>query len=152
MVWHIDVLLAVWNREPGSGPGGTAEVARLAFESGVPVIVVDPEGSTPPRRLIEIDERGAGEVDDADCRRAGMFEEIFSTLFAIPIEADSEHSNGGEEPDKLLKGFLANPGPRIAVPPPSICSRRSRAVVGQDIFCDCRLIRKGGVKTSGTIS
>ncbi|MGA9824628.1 MAG: hypothetical protein WBQ53_07275 [Methylocystis sp.] len=112
MVWHIDVLVAVWNREPGSGPGGTAEVARLAFESGVPVIVVDPEGSTPPRRLIEIDERGAGEVDDADCRRAGMFEEIFSTLFAIPIEADSEHSNGGEEPDKLLKGFLAESWPK----------------------------------------
>jgi hypothetical protein len=111
MIWHIDVLVAVWNRKPDSGPGGTAEVARLAFESGVPVIVVDPEGSTPPRRLIEIDESGAGELDDADCRRAGMFEEIFSTLFAVPIEADSEHSNGGEEPDKLLKGFLAESWP-----------------------------------------
>ena len=111
MVWHIDVLVAVWNREPDSGRGGTAEVARLAFESGVPVIVVDPEGSTPPRRLIEIDESGAGELDDADCRRAGMFEEIFSTLFAVPIEADSEHSNSGEEPDKLLNGFLAESWP-----------------------------------------
>ena len=111
MVWHIDVLVAVWNREPDSGRGGTAEVARLAFESGVPVIVVDPEGSTPPRRLIEIDESGAGELDDADCRRAGMFEEIFSTLFAVPIEADLEHSNSGEEPDKLLNGFLAESWP-----------------------------------------
>ena len=60
MIWHIDVLVAVWNRKPGFGPGGAADVARLAFESGVPVIVVDPEGSTPPRRLIEIDESGAG--------------------------------------------------------------------------------------------
>ena len=152
MVWHIDVLVAVWNREPDSGRGGTAEVARLAFESGVPVIVVDPEGSTPPRRLIEIDESGAGELDDADCRRAGMFEEIFSTLFAVPIEADSEHSNSGEEPDKLLNGFLAESWPEIEVPPPSICSRRSRAVIGQNIFGDCRSIRKGGVKASGTIS
>jgi hypothetical protein len=112
MIWHIDVLVAVWNRKPGSGPGGTAEVARMAFESGVPVIVVDPEGSTPPRRLIEIDESGAGELDDADCRRAGMFEEIFSTLFAVPSEADLEHSNGGEDPEKLLKGFLAESWPK----------------------------------------
>jgi len=111
MIWHIDVLVAVWNRKPGSGPGGTAEVARLAFQSGLPVIVVDPEGLTPPRRLIEIDENGAGELDDADCRRAGMFEEILSTLFAVPATADSEHSNGGEDPDKLLDGFLAESWP-----------------------------------------
>ena len=111
MIWHIDVLVAVWNRKPGSGPGGTAEVARLAFQSGVPVIVVDPEGSTPPRRLIEIDESGAGELDDADCRRAGMFEEMLSTLFAVPAKADSEHSNGGETPDRLLEGFLAESWP-----------------------------------------
>ena len=111
MVWHIDVLVAVWNREPDSGRGGTAEVARVALESGVPVIVVDPEGSTPPRRLTKIDESGAGELDDADCRRAGMFEEIFSTMFVVPIEADSEHPNNGEEPDKLLKGFLAESWP-----------------------------------------
>jgi hypothetical protein len=112
MIWHVDVVVAVWNRKPGSGPGGTAEVARMAFESGVPVIVVDPEGSTPPRRLIEIDESGAGELDDADCRRVGMFEEIFSTLFAVPSEADLEHSNGGEDPEKLLKGFLAESWPK----------------------------------------
>ncbi len=39
---HADVLLAVWDGNDSRGPGGTAEVVRMALKRGLPVVRFDP--------------------------------------------------------------------------------------------------------------
>ena len=45
MVDESDALLAVWDGQPGRGPGGTADVVAYARSRGVPVTVVWPDGA-----------------------------------------------------------------------------------------------------------
>jgi hypothetical protein len=45
MVEESDSLLAVWDGQPGRGPGGTADVVAFARSRGVPVTVLWPEGA-----------------------------------------------------------------------------------------------------------
>lgn len=45
MIDESDSLLAVWDGQPGRGPGGTADVVAYARSRGVPVTVVWPEGA-----------------------------------------------------------------------------------------------------------
>lgn len=45
MVDESDALLAVWDGQPGRGPGGTADVVAYARSRGVPVTVLWPEGA-----------------------------------------------------------------------------------------------------------
>jgi hypothetical protein len=45
MVDESDLLLAVWDGQPGRGPGGTADVVAYARSRGVPVTVLWPEGA-----------------------------------------------------------------------------------------------------------
>lgn len=45
MVDESDSLLAVWDGQPGRGPGGTADVVAYARSKGVPVTVLWPEGA-----------------------------------------------------------------------------------------------------------
>lgn len=43
VVRQADILLAVWDKEPSQGVGGTADVVALALAQGVPVIWIDPK-------------------------------------------------------------------------------------------------------------
>jgi hypothetical protein len=45
MVDESESLLAVWDGQPGRGPGGTADVVAYARSRGVPVTVLWPEGA-----------------------------------------------------------------------------------------------------------
>ncbi|MEU0882382.1 hypothetical protein ABZ345_27535 [Lentzea sp. NPDC005914] len=45
MIDESDSLLAVWDGQPGRGPGGTADVVAYARSRGVPVTVLWPEGA-----------------------------------------------------------------------------------------------------------
>ncbi|WP_043629861.1 hypothetical protein [Nonomuraea candida] len=42
----IDELVAVWDGQPGTGRGGTAEVVAEARERGLPVTVIWPDGAS----------------------------------------------------------------------------------------------------------
>jgi hypothetical protein len=42
IVAHSDVLVAIWDGSESRGPGGTAEVIRVALKRGLPVIRLDP--------------------------------------------------------------------------------------------------------------
>ncbi|MFD9127910.1 hypothetical protein [Kitasatospora sp. NPDC059571] len=42
---RADLLVAVWDGLPGSGPGGTADAVAAARRSGVPVLAVWPTGA-----------------------------------------------------------------------------------------------------------
>jgi len=42
LVEMADLLVAIWDGETARGPGGTANVVRLARESGMPVVRLDP--------------------------------------------------------------------------------------------------------------
>jgi hypothetical protein len=43
---HSDILIAVWDRTPAEGPGGTGDVVRQARDWHVPVVVIDPRAPT----------------------------------------------------------------------------------------------------------
>ena len=45
MIDESDSLLAVWDGQPGRGPGGTADVVAYARSRGVPVTVLWPAGA-----------------------------------------------------------------------------------------------------------
>ncbi|MGH7561309.1 MAG: hypothetical protein ACRENB_09845 [Gemmatimonadales bacterium] len=45
---NADVLVAVWNGLPESGPGGTAHIVERAHENGIPVIRLLPDASQAP--------------------------------------------------------------------------------------------------------
>lgn len=47
-----DVLIAVWDGQPGAGMGGTAHVVREALAHAVAVIWLDPQGVLPARYLL----------------------------------------------------------------------------------------------------
>ena len=49
LVANCDLLIAVWDRKPAAGRGGTAETVATAAQRGLPVVIVDPAGETPPR-------------------------------------------------------------------------------------------------------
>lgn len=41
LVETADIMIAIWDGEPGRGPGGTAHVVELALQNAVPVIHID---------------------------------------------------------------------------------------------------------------
>jgi hypothetical protein len=45
MMSSVDELVAVWDGQPGTGSGGTAEVVAEARERGLPVTIIWPEGA-----------------------------------------------------------------------------------------------------------
>jgi hypothetical protein len=46
LIENVDILIAIWDGEEGRGPGGTAHVVEMAFQSSTPVIHIDiDEGS-----------------------------------------------------------------------------------------------------------
>ncbi|MFE2751316.1 hypothetical protein ACFXGA_04875 [Actinosynnema sp. NPDC059335] len=45
MLASVELLVAVWDGQPPDGRGGTADVVETARASGVPVVVVWPEGA-----------------------------------------------------------------------------------------------------------
>lgn len=45
MLASVELLIAVWDGQPPDGRGGTADVVETARASGVPVVVVWPEGA-----------------------------------------------------------------------------------------------------------
>jgi hypothetical protein len=45
MIDESDSLLAVWDGQPGRGPGGTADVVAYARSQGMPVTVLWPDGA-----------------------------------------------------------------------------------------------------------
>ena len=51
IVGQSDLLLAVWNRLPAGGPGGTGEIVQMASRRGLPVAVLPPSGPCVPAWL-----------------------------------------------------------------------------------------------------
>jgi hypothetical protein len=49
---QTDLLVAVWDGEPGAGPGGTADIILRAHEAGMPVVLVDATDPSAASRLI----------------------------------------------------------------------------------------------------
>ncbi|MFD0202944.1 MULTISPECIES: hypothetical protein [Saccharothrix] len=45
MLASVELLIAVWDGQPPDGRGGTADVVETARASGVPVVVVWPDGA-----------------------------------------------------------------------------------------------------------
>jgi hypothetical protein len=71
LVAEANVLVAIWDGEPGRGPGGTGHVVELALQSSIPVIHID------------ID-RGSDEV---------WMRAITAGEATPPIAADLQHSD-----------------------------------------------------------
>jgi hypothetical protein len=56
VVRHCDILLAIWDGEPGSSRGGTAEVVRYAADVGVPVWWIDATENRDPTWIADIED------------------------------------------------------------------------------------------------
>ena len=45
MLERVDLLVAVWDGLPGRGPGGTADMVAHARRTGIPLVVIWPDGA-----------------------------------------------------------------------------------------------------------
>jgi len=92
---HADVMIAVWDRTPAEGPGGTGDVVAQARDWHVPVVVIDPR--TPTQWHLE-DESGAALHGDI----AGMVRRILS-----PPAHDSEEDGHAHRPTHSTEAAAA---------------------------------------------
>jgi hypothetical protein len=54
VVDRSDVLVAIWDGEPGEGPGGTTEIVRYARQARRPIFQIEPDsGAVISRPLVE---------------------------------------------------------------------------------------------------
>lgn len=74
-----DLLIAVWDKAPARGVGGTGMIVAEALRRGLPVVRVDPAGATPPEVL-------AG--DDAPSAPLLELDAVMARLFAPPERDD----------------------------------------------------------------
>jgi hypothetical protein len=51
VISQADILLAVWDREPGRGRGGTADLIATAARLGIPLILIDAKGILPTEMI-----------------------------------------------------------------------------------------------------
>ena len=49
VVQHCDLLIAIWNGQPGNGRGGTAEIVQFAVEQGRPMWWINAAEAHAPR-------------------------------------------------------------------------------------------------------
>jgi hypothetical protein len=82
MLAQSDILVALWDGEPGRGPGGTAAVIDQAVRQGVPVIHIDPGGG--PTRILwsAFDHLGSERLELADAPARLCDDEKLSALCA----------------------------------------------------------------------
>ncbi|MCX7284052.1 MAG: hypothetical protein NTX28_08395 [Novosphingobium sp.] len=80
---NVDLLIAVWDGEPGRGRGGTREVIEEAARRGVPIVTVSPDG-------LQVEIRRGGQ-DLLSSRFADLpqlpeaqLEELIAELVALP--------------------------------------------------------------------
>lgn len=82
-----DVIVAIWDGEPGNGPGGTAHVVELALREGVPVIhlTIDrASGDASQVRLIV-----GGDLVEPEIKRLETLED-YTDLLAIVLAPDTQ--------------------------------------------------------------
>src|SRR5579863_1235953 len=51
LVHYADLLVAIWDGEPGRGPGGTGDTLLHAFERGAPILWLKPGGAAAVRLI-----------------------------------------------------------------------------------------------------
>lgn len=88
---QADLLVAVWDGEPGRGAGGTMQVVADAVLSGIPVVHIDPAGTRPPLLLWDrLEEYDLGQQTIDTVPRAGLdrLPRLVRHLLAPPDAAD----------------------------------------------------------------
>ncbi|WP_088311189.1 hypothetical protein [Novosphingobium sp. B 225] len=98
---QCDVLVAVWDGGPVRGRGGAAQIVTEAVQLDVPVIQLDPAGTTPPVLLWDGLEELALGLDTVDSVARGSLDalpELIGSLVGQPDDAADRH---------LIERFLA---------------------------------------------
>lgn len=68
-----DLLIAIWDGDPGRGRGGAAQIVAEAVLAGIPVIHIDPAAVHPPRLLWDrLEEHEIGQQTVDTVPRAGL--------------------------------------------------------------------------------
>jgi hypothetical protein len=102
MLAQSDILIALWDGEPGRGPGGTAAVIDQAVRQGIPVIHVDPGGG--PTRVLwsAFDHLGSERLELADAPSRPCDDEMLQKLREDLLQPPSD-------PDqrRALEAYLA---------------------------------------------
>lgn len=90
MLANVDILIAIWNRAPPGGRGGTAEIVERAVADGMPVVLIEPArpetarlvwtGAEPlPPASARLEDLGKGDRDPT-------FGAVVEALLAPPLE------------------------------------------------------------------
>jgi hypothetical protein len=95
---QFDILVAVWDGKAADGPGGTAEIIRLAIDANVAVVWISSQVDSFPRLVDEIEEDGQPLGPPADCLR-GSLQEAIASIVSVPI--DHQHSELEHEASNL---------------------------------------------------
>ena len=103
VVWNSDLLIAVWDGRIAAGPGGTAEVVRLAREHEVPVV------------HFHTSESGAVTLyAGADQVKAATLEEVLPAVTRLLDQALAPPASdlGHHRASNLLRTYFAERSPR----------------------------------------
>ncbi|MCA3459335.1 MAG: hypothetical protein IOD03_22150 [Methylocystis sp.] len=87
MLANSDILIAIWDGEPGSGRGGTADMIARACAEGMPVVLIDP--ATPQDAAVVwsgFDDLPLASAQIGDTARAPLdsLSEVIGSLLAPP--------------------------------------------------------------------
>ena len=76
LVETADIMLAIWDGEPGRGPGGTAHVVELALQNAVPVIHLDIDRGSDTIRMRALVAGGATRLLDTSLRNPNLYSQL----------------------------------------------------------------------------
>ncbi|HEY8256656.1 MAG TPA: hypothetical protein VIG08_03295 [Gemmatimonadales bacterium] len=104
VVWNSDLLIAIWDGRPAAGPGGTAEIVRLAREHDVPVVHFHTERVGTITLYAGPDPVEASSVEE-------LFPRITRLLDLALVPPGSEDGAGGHRASNLLHKYFEETPP-----------------------------------------
>lgn len=96
---HSSLLIAIWDGAPGAGRGGTREIMEAAAQRGMPILVIDVTGETPPdvrwRDLDKHPRRQAAFDDLPAVPAAEKLTQVVEDVLRPPVDRPgSDHGEG----------------------------------------------------------
>lgn len=122
LVRQVDLLIAVWDGKPAEGAGGTGDVVRHAFRTGVPVVWISTTAAIAAHNFFARMLSGFGtdalpEAPEVDCTHGALAAAI-AEIVSVPKDAlyglkSVQHRDvTGPSPEERLRTFLQEQWPR----------------------------------------
>jgi len=123
---NCDLLIAVWDGEPGRGRGGTREVIEEAARRAMPVVIVSPDGASATIRSAGAD-AGPMRFDDVPTLPASDLPVVVETIVA-GASANAEETGNWQRLAKLPRAPLIHGAYPLLLRLAGVAPRRRRQV------------------------